>query len=61
MATINTIPLNKYWADDAFPFELLPRFKKLQLGGSGFENFGCAASVLSLDISSVLNSGMFRK
>jgi hypothetical protein len=33
MATINTIPLNKYWADDAFPFELLPRFKELQLGG----------------------------
>ncbi len=42
MATINTIPLNKYWADDAFPFELLPRFKKLQLGGSGFEGYGCA-------------------
>ncbi len=42
MATINTIPLNKYWADDAFPFELLPPFKELQLGGLGFEGYGCA-------------------
>ena len=29
MATINTIPLNEYWADDAFLFELLPSFKEL--------------------------------
>jgi len=42
MATINTIPLNKYWADDAFPFELPPPFKELQLGGLGFEGYGCA-------------------
>jgi alkylation response protein AidB-like acyl-CoA dehydrogenase len=42
MATINTIPLNEYWADDAFPFELLPPFKELQLGYLGFEGYGCA-------------------
>ena len=42
MATINTIPLNKYWADDAFPFELLPPFKELQVGGVGFESYRCA-------------------
>jgi hypothetical protein len=35
--------INKYWSDDAFPFELLPSFKDLQLGGLGFEGYGCAA------------------
>jgi alkylation response protein AidB-like acyl-CoA dehydrogenase len=34
--------INKYWSDDAFPFELLPSFKELQLGGLGFEGYGCA-------------------
>src|SRR5260370_38403057 len=27
--------INKYWSDDAFPFELLPSFKKLGIGGVG--------------------------
>ena len=27
--------INKYWSEDAFPFELLPSFKELQLGGLG--------------------------
>src|SRR5258705_1300972 len=34
--------INKYWSHDAFPFELLPSFKELQLGGLGFEGYGCA-------------------
>src|SRR6202790_3241722 len=34
--------INKYWADDAFPFELLPSFKELGLGGLGFQGYGCA-------------------
>src|SRR5215207_5739339 len=34
--------INKYWAGDAFPFELLPSFKELQVGGLGFEGYGCA-------------------
>jgi enoyl-CoA hydratase/carnithine racemase len=34
--------INKYWADDAFPFELLPSFKELGIGGLGFEGYGCA-------------------
>ena len=34
--------INKYWSDDAFPFELLPSFKELQLGGLGFQGYGCA-------------------
>src|SRR5258707_3989208 len=27
--------INKYWSDDAFPFELLPSFKDLGIGGVG--------------------------
>src|SRR3954465_4791169 len=33
--------INKYWADDAFPFELLPSFKELNIGGLGMEGYGC--------------------
>src|SRR5215471_5318129 len=34
--------INKYWADDAFPFELLPSFKELGIGGLGYKGYGCA-------------------
>jgi glutaryl-CoA dehydrogenase len=34
--------INKYWVEDAFPFELLPAFKELNLGGLGTEGYGCA-------------------
>src|SRR3979490_1794870 len=34
--------INKYWSDDAFPFELLPSFKELPIGGLGFQGYGCA-------------------
>src|SRR3984957_1624528 len=33
--------INKYWTDDAFPFELLPAFKELNVGGLGYESYGC--------------------
>jgi alkylation response protein AidB-like acyl-CoA dehydrogenase len=33
--------INKYWADDAFPFELLPAFKELNIGGLGLNGYGC--------------------
>src|SRR5262250_2329987 len=33
--------INKYWIDDAFPFELLPAFKELGLAGVGIEGYGC--------------------
>ena len=33
--------INKYWADDAFPFELIPPFKELNMGGLGLEGYGC--------------------
>ncbi|MGY8669272.1 acyl-CoA dehydrogenase family protein [Bradyrhizobium sp. UFLA05-109] len=32
----------KYWSDDAFPFELLPSFKELGIGGLGYDGYGCA-------------------
>ena len=33
--------INKYWAEDAFPFELIPAFKELNIGGLGLEGYGC--------------------
>jgi len=33
--------ITKYWNDDAFPFELLPAFKELNLGGLGMQGYGC--------------------
>src|SRR6516165_5272827 len=34
--------INKYWVEDAFPFELLPAFKELNVGGLGTQGYGCA-------------------
>src|SRR6202162_2479920 len=31
--------INKYWIDDAFPFELLPRLKDLNIGGVSHKGF----------------------
>src|ERR1700752_4288657 len=42
MATKVQPIINKHWSDDTFPFELLPSFKELGLGGLGFEGYGCA-------------------
>jgi glutaryl-CoA dehydrogenase len=33
--------INKYWVEDAFPFELLPAIKELGLGGLGMQGYGC--------------------
>src|SRR5258707_2186123 len=33
--------INKYWVEDSFPFELLPAFKDLNIGGLGMEGYGC--------------------
>ena len=40
--------INKYWSEDAFPFELLPSFKELGLGGLGYEGYGCAGGTQKL-------------
>src|SRR5260370_12308899 len=33
--------ITKYWVDDAFPFELLPAFKELNIGGVAMQGYGC--------------------
>jgi len=33
--------ITKYWAEDAFPFELLPAFKELNVGGLAMQGYGC--------------------
>jgi alkylation response protein AidB-like acyl-CoA dehydrogenase len=40
--------ITKYWADDAFPFELLPGFKELNIGGLGMEGEGLPGGSLAL-------------
>src|SRR5215470_5344737 len=34
--------INEYWVEDSFPFELLPSFKELNIGGLGIHGYGCA-------------------
>ncbi len=33
--------INKYWVEDSFPFELLPAFKELNIGGLGMNGYEC--------------------
>ncbi len=33
--------ITKYWVEDAFPFELLPGIKELNIGGVGMQGYGC--------------------
>ena len=33
--------ITKYWVEDAFPFELLPAIKELNIGGVGIKGYGC--------------------
>ena len=32
--------INKYWVEDAFPFELIPPLKELNIGGLGIDGYG---------------------
>jgi glutaryl-CoA dehydrogenase len=34
--------INRYWADAAFPFELLPGFRDLKIAGLGYNGYECA-------------------
>jgi glutaryl-CoA dehydrogenase len=34
--------IEKYWAEDAFPFEIVPGFRDLSIAGLGYEGYGCA-------------------
>ena len=40
--------ITKYWVDDAFPFDLLPAVKELEIGGLGMHGYGCAGGSLAL-------------
>src|SRR5215475_2477231 len=33
--------INKYWVEDAFPFELVPAIKELGIAGLGINGYGC--------------------
>src|SRR5215468_5645981 len=33
--------ITKYWVEDAFPFELLPSLKELNIGGIAMQGYGC--------------------
>src|SRR5260370_40188689 len=41
--------ITKYWADDAFPFEVLPALRDLKIGGLGLEGYGCRGGSSLLD------------
>jgi glutaryl-CoA dehydrogenase len=51
--------VNDYWQRDAFPFELLPAFKELNIAGAGYDGFGCAggstlfAGFLAMEIARI--------
>src|ERR1700722_19369379 len=34
--------INKYWLEDAFPFELVPGIRDLKITGAGYSGYGCA-------------------
>src|SRR6266404_1193227 len=40
--------ISKYWLEDAFPFELLPAFKELNIGGIAIEGYGGRGGSLGL-------------
>src|SRR6202158_2130533 len=33
--------ITKYWVEDAFPFEILPAIKELNIGGIAMQGYGC--------------------
>src|SRR5580692_3145702 len=33
--------ITKYWAEDSFPFELLPALRELNIGTLGYSGYGC--------------------
>jgi alkylation response protein AidB-like acyl-CoA dehydrogenase len=33
--------ITKYWAEDSFPFEVLPGLANLDIAGLGYEGYGC--------------------
>jgi glutaryl-CoA dehydrogenase len=54
--------INKYWAEDSFPFELVPGIRDLKIAGAGYEGYGCAggstmlAGFIAMEIARVDSS-----
>src|SRR6476660_4196846 len=40
--------ITDYWVKDAFPFELLPAVKELNIGGLGMQGYGCRGGSVAL-------------
>ena len=40
--------ITKYWVEDAFPFEILPAMKELNIGGVGMQGYGCRGGSVQL-------------
>src|ERR1700726_1677472 len=40
--------ITKYWVEDAFPFEILPAVKELNIGGVGMQGYGCRGGSVQL-------------
>jgi glutaryl-CoA dehydrogenase len=34
--------INQYWADDSFPFDIVPGIRDLKIAGLGYQGYGCA-------------------
>jgi glutaryl-CoA dehydrogenase len=56
----NVAPIiTDYWAEDSFPFDILPGIRDLKIAGSGYEGYGCAggstllAGFVALEIARV--------
>jgi glutaryl-CoA dehydrogenase len=41
--------VTKYWAEDAFPFEIIPAIRELNIVGLGFTGYGCPGGSTLLD------------
>src|SRR3984885_2094591 len=41
--------ITKYWAEDAFPFEIIPAIRELNIVGIGFTGYGCPGGSTLLD------------
>src|SRR5258706_1821409 len=41
--------VTKYWAEDAFPFEIIPAIRELNIVGLGFTGYGCPGGRRLLD------------
>jgi alkylation response protein AidB-like acyl-CoA dehydrogenase len=41
--------ITKYWAEDAFPFEIIPAIRELNIVGLGFTGYGCPGGSTLLD------------